>query len=195
MRETPNFTGWHAVVLHRDDGNAERLIRQLRLLGLSASLQWAPMLAANAPDLVIVDADQGFDDLLPWSGLGSIPACPVVALLGSEAPGRIAWALGQGAGAIIAKPISASAVYPALVMAVSIHRERKGVAERLQYLEERIRLRPLVHAAIEKLMQAHGVDEERAYSILRNCAMRRRLPMEQIAAFILGGIEPLPEAG
>ena len=25
MRETPNFTGWHAVVLHRDDGNAERL--------------------------------------------------------------------------------------------------------------------------------------------------------------------------
>lgn len=193
MKETPNFTGWHAVVLHREDGNTERLIRQLRLLGLSATLQWAPLSAASVPDLVIVDADQGFDDLLPWSG--AAPTCPVVALLGSEAPGRIAWALAQGAGAIIAKPIAASAVYPALVMAVSIHQERKGVAERLQYLEERVRMRPLVHAAVEKLMQAHGVDEERAYSILRNCAMRRRLPTEQIAAFILGGIEPLPEAG
>lgn len=193
MKQTPNFTGWHAVVLHREDGNTERLVRQLRLLGLSATLQWAPLSAAAVPDLVIVDADQGFDGLLPWSG--ATPTCPVVALLGSEAPGRIAWALSQGAGAVIAKPIAASAVYPALVMAVSIHQERKSVAERLQYLEERIRLRPLVHAAVEKLMKAHAVDEERAYSILRNCAMRRRLPMEQIAAFIIGGIEPLPEAG
>ncbi|MBB3657793.1 AmiR/NasT family two-component response regulator [Rhizobium sp. BK650] len=193
MRETPNFTGWHAVVLHREDGNTERLIRQLRLLGLSATLQWAPLSAASLPDLVIVDADQGFDDLLPWSG--GAATRPVIALLGSEAPGRIAWALSQGTGAIIPKPIAASAVYPALVMALSIHQERKGIAERLQYLEERVRLRPLVHAAVEKLMKAHAVDEERAYSILRNCAMRRRLPMEQIAAFIIGGIEPLPEAG
>ena len=116
-----------------------------------------------------------------------------------EAPGMVlaydAAGTDRGNALKFAKPIAASAVYPALVMAVSIHQERKGVTERLQYLEERVRLRPLVHAAVEKLMNAHGVDEERAYSILRNCAMRRRLPMEQIAAFIIGGIEPLPEAG
>jgi AmiR/NasT family two-component response regulator len=193
VTETPNFTGWQATVLHREDGNTDRLIRQLRLLGIRSSLQWAPILAAALPDLVIVDADQGWDGLLPWNG--TTPTCPVVALLGSEAPGRIAWALEQGAGAIVAKPIAASAVYPALVMAVAIHQERKTVGERLQYLEERIRLRPLVHAAVERLMAARAIDEERAYAILRDCAMRRRLPMEQIAAFILGGAEPLPEAG
>jgi AmiR/NasT family two-component response regulator len=193
MRETPNFTGWDATVIHREDGNTEKLIRQLRLLGVRARLQWAPLSAAGLPDLVIVDADQGFDDLLPWRD--ALPACPVVAMLGSEAPGRIAWALDQGAGAIIAKPIAASAVYPALVMAVSIHQERKTVAERLMFLEERVRLRPLVHAAVERLMNVHSVSEERAYTILRDCAMRRRLPMEQLAAFILGGAEPLPEAG
>ena len=193
MRETPNFTGWLATVLHREDGNTDKLVRQLRLLGIDATLQWAPLSAAVLPDLVIVDADQGWDDLLPWKG--QTPSRPVVALLGSEAPGRIAWALGQGAGAIIAKPIATSAVYPALVMAVSIHQERKATAEKLQYLEERVRLRPLVHAAVEKLRAAHGIDEESAYAILRNCAMRRRLPMEQISAFILAGAEPLPEAG
>jgi AmiR/NasT family two-component response regulator len=193
VTETPNFTGWQATVLHREDGNTDRLIRQLRLLGIRSSLQWAPIPAAALPDLVIVDADQGWDGLLPWNG--TTPTCPVVALLGSEAPGRIAWALEQGAGAIVAKPIAASAVYPALVMAVAIHQERKTVGERLQYLEERIRLRPLVHAAVERLMAARAIDEERAYAILRDCAMRRRLPMEQIAAFILGGAEPLPEAG
>ncbi len=193
MKETPNFTGWRVTVVHREDSNTERLVRQLRLLGAQPTLQWAPLSAAVAPDLVIVDADQGWDDLLPWRDAQS--GYPVVALLGSEAPGRIAWALEQGAGAIIAKPVAASAVYPALVMALSIHLERKMVAERVKVLEERVRLRPLVHAAVERLMSVHSVNEERAYTILRDCAMRRRLPMEQLAAFIIGGAEPLPEVG
>ncbi len=193
MRETPNFTGWHAAVLHREDSNTERLMRQLKLLGLRTSLQWEPLAAEGLPDLVIVDADQGWDGLLPWND--GQPPLPVVALLGSEAPGRIAWALKQGAGAIIAKPVAASSVYPALVMALSIHTERRNVGNRLQHLEERIRMRPLVHAAVQKVMAARNLDEERAYGVLRSCAMRRRIPIEQIAASILGGAEPLPEAG
>ncbi|MDB5525360.1 MAG: hypothetical protein JWM58_3123 [Rhizobium sp.] len=193
MSKTPSFTGWHAVVLHREDSNTDRLKRQMTLLGIRTTRQWAPLSLTDMPDIVLVDADQGWDNLLPWEG--APPSRPVVALLGSEAPGRIAWALQQGAGAIIAKPIAASAVYPALVMAVSIHSERREVGERLQHLEERVRLRPLVHAAIEKLMAARGIDEERAYAILRDCAMRRRQPMEQIAAILLGGTEPLPEVG
>lgn len=192
MRDTPNFTGWSVTVLHREDSNTERLIRQLRLLGLRPCIQWKPIEATALPDIVIVDADQGFDDLLPWRG--NNPTIPVAALLGSEAPGRIAWALEQGASAIIAKPLAASSVYPALVMALSIHQERKAAAEKMQYLEERVRLRPLVHAAVQKITEQHKVDEERAYGILRQSAMRRRMTMEQLAAFILAGAEPLPEA-
>ena len=193
MNRTPNFTGWHAVILHREDGNTERLSRQLGLLGIRTRQQWVPLGAEDIPDIVLVDADQGWDDLLPWNG--EMPSRPVVALLGSEAPGRIAWALKQGASAVIAKPVAASAVYPALVMALAIHEERRDAAERLQYLEERVRMRPLVYAAVEKLKTARGLDEERAYAILRDCAMRRRLSMEQIAAIFLGGTEPLPEVG
>ncbi|WFR99140.1 ANTAR domain-containing response regulator [Rhizobium tumorigenes] len=192
MRETPNFTGWHAAILHREDSNTERLIRQLTLLGLSTSLRWEPLSAMERPDLVIVDADQGWDGLL--ASAPAHPAVPVIALLGSEAPGRIAWALEQGAGAIIAKPVASSAVYPALVMAVSIHQERIATRSKMDRLEERVRMRPLVHAAVQKIMEARGVGEEQAYTILRGSAMQRRLPMEQLAAFILGGSEPLPEA-
>jgi AmiR/NasT family two-component response regulator len=171
MNRTPNFTGWHAVILHREDANTERLTRQFGLLGIRATRQWEPLSTWDGADIVLVDADQGWDGLLPWNG--ETPSRPVVALLGSEAPGRIAWALKQGASAVIAKPVAASAVY----------------------LEERVRMRPLVHAAVEKLMAARGLDEERAYAILRDCAMRRRLSMEQIAAILLGGSEPLPEVG
>lgn len=192
MRDTPNFAGWNVAVLHREDSNTERLIRQLKLLGLRPTVQWKPIEVTNLPDMVIVDADQGFDDLLPWRDTS--PTIPVTALLGSEAPGRIAWALEQGASAIIAKPVAASSVYPALVMALSIHHERKAAADRIEYLEERVRLRPLVHAAVQKIAEEHKVDQEPAYAILRQSAMRRRLTMEQLAAFILAGAEPLPEA-
>jgi len=193
MRETPNFTGWRATILHREDSNTERLTRQLKLIGLHVNVQWEPLDASDLPDIVLVDADQGFDGLLPWSGEHA--PCPLVALLGSEAPGRIAWAMEQGVGAIIAKPLASSAVYPALVMALGIHKERKAVIDKMNHLEERVRLRPLVHAAVERIIAVRKVDEELAYTILRNCAMQRRMPMEQVAASILGGAEPLPEAG
>jgi len=192
MRETPNFTGWNATILHREDGNTDRLVRQLKLLGFQTSVRWGPIKAHELPDMVIVDADQGWNGLLPWVDVH--PPLPVLALLGSEAPGRIAWALEQGAGAIIAKPIATSAVYPALVMAVAIHSERKAAGERLRHLEERMRMRPLIHAAVQRIMDARNVDEEGAYGILRSCAMQRRLSMEQLSAFIIGGSEPLPEA-
>lgn len=192
MRETPNFTGWQATILHREDSMTDRLVRQLRLFGCSVTRQWHPLAAEALPDIILVDADQGWDGLLPWTG--AVAPRPLVAILGSEAPGRIAWAMHQGAGAIIAKPLSISAVYPALVMALAIHRERSAVAEKIEHLEERVRLRPLVHAAVQQIMAARRVDEHHAYTTLRNCAMKRRMPVEQMAASIVGGAEPMPEA-
>jgi AmiR/NasT family two-component response regulator len=193
MNRTPHFTGWQAVILHREDANTERLERQLGLFGIRARRQWEPLADWSEGDIILVDADQGWDDLLP--GVGQAPEKPLVALLGSEAPGRIAWAMKRGASAIIAKPVAASAVFPALVMAVSIHEERRLVQEKLQTLEARVRMRPLVHGAVEKLRAARGLDEERAYAVLRDSAMRRRLSIEQVAAIVLGGAEALPEVG
>lgn len=190
---TPNFTGWRAMILAEEDGNTERLRRQLGLLGMAVERQWTPIGTGALPDLVLVDADQGWDALLPWPS--DTPLRPVVAILGSEAPGRIAWAIRQGAGALIAKPVSASAVFPALVLALSIHEERADAARRIAHLEERLKLRPIVYAAIQRLKNERRIDDERAYGILRDCAMRRRLPIEQLAAFFIGGTETLREVG
>ena len=192
MRATPNFTGRRAIVLHRPDQGIERLARQLVRLGLTVDVRWQPLGPDEACDVVLVDADQGWNGLLPWEGDGPVP---VVALLGSEAPGRIAWAMEAGALAVIAKPIAASAVYPALVMATALHAERRSLAVRLAGLEERIRMRPLVHAGVRAIMAARDLAEEDAYRLLRATAMRRRLTVEQVAADIVAGAEPLPEAG
>lgn len=193
MSRTPNFTGWRAVILAEEDGNTEKLRRQLTLLGIASSLQWLPLSGHDLPELVIVDADRGWDELLPWARRK--PARPVAALLGSEAPGRIAWALDCGAGSFIPKPVAASTIYPALVLAVTAHEQRLEDEARIARLEERLKLRPIVFAAVSRLKADRQIDDEQAYGMLRNCAMRRRMPIEQLAALVVGGLETLREVG
>jgi AmiR/NasT family two-component response regulator len=191
MKETLSFLGQRAVILHRPGDTTDRLVRQCVLLGLRAEARWRPLRGVEDVDIVLVDADEGWDGLVPWTPAEK-PA-PLVALLASEAPGRIAWALDQGADALIAKPVSASAVYPALVMATRRHAEARRLNERIARLEERVRLRPLVHAAVRALMVADGCDENEAYARLRREAMQTRLTFEQTAASLLAS--PQRQAG
>jgi AmiR/NasT family two-component response regulator len=191
MKGTLSFLGQRAMILHRPSETTDRLVRQCALLGLRVEARWRPLRAVEDVDIVLVDADEGWDGLLPWAPPEK-PA-PLVALLASEAPGRIAWALDQGADALIAKPVTASAVYPALVMATRRHAEARRFNERIARLEERVRLRPLVHAAVRTLMAADGCDESEAYGRLRREAMQTRLTLEQAAASILAS--PRKQAG
>ena len=191
MKGTLSFLGQSAMILHRPSETTDRLVRQCALLGLRVEARWRPLRAVEDVDIVLVDADEGWDGLLPWAPPEK-PA-PLVALLASEAPGRIAWALDQGADALIAKPVTASAVYPALVMATRRHAEARQFNERIARLEERVRLRPLVHAAVRTLMAADGGDENEAYGRLRREAMQTRLTLEQAAASILAS--PRKQAG
>ncbi|MDQ0511875.1 ANTAR domain-containing response regulator [Ancylobacter amanitiformis] len=191
---TPNLVGRRALVLHRPDEAIARLERQLRLIGLDVEQRWAPMRPGEAPDIVLVDADQGWNGLLSWEP-GTAAAMPVVALLGSEAPGRIAWAIDQGAGAIIAKPVAAAAVYPALVLALHAFDERVQAQQKVAALGERLRLRAIVARAVEAIALAQQGDEDAAYRQLRDFAMRRRLTLEQAAAAILARQHVLPEVG
>ena len=186
MSVTPTFTGQRATLLHRPGETTERLGRQLGLLGLRVETRWAPLEASDDVDVVLVDADEGWSELLPWKA--SEKPAPLIALLGSEAPGRIAWALDQGADALIAKPVALSAVYPALVMAARRHAEARATADHLTVLSERIRLRPLVLGAVQQLMALNGWTEDDAYRHLRREAMRQRLALEQAAAAILAGV-------
>ena len=195
MNRTPSFAGHRAVVLHDGDVESARLVRRLAVLGLDVRLRWAPLDLAETPaDLVLVDADKGWDGLLPWRA-GEPAPVPLVALLASEAPGRIDWALDHGALALIAKPIVAATVYPALVMAVRLHAERSAQLQRVASLGERLRMRPLVHAAVAALARRDGLGEADAYRWLQGEAMRRRLALEQVAAEVAAGRDAFPEAG
>ena len=194
MKHTPNFSNWQAVILHRPDATTDKLTRQLQLFGFLVDARWQPLAPDALPDLILIDADQGWTGLLPWTTPDAAP-CPVVAILGSEAPSRISFAYEMGAGAILAKPLNTSAIYPALVMALALHEERQKVREEIARLQERIRLRPLVLSAIKELAAERKISDDEAYALLRTSAMRQRQPVEVLAAAFLAGSKNVSEAG
>ena len=106
-RRIPILGGAHAVILHRPHDVVDALARQLTAIGLTAEQVW-PQVPATAvrADFLFFDADMGFDEQFPWKP-GAAPM-PTIALIGSEAPGRIEWALSHAANAQLLKPVGSA---------------------------------------------------------------------------------------
>ncbi|WP_299348624.1 ANTAR domain-containing response regulator [uncultured Maritalea sp.] len=175
---TPNFRGWRALIVHRQSENVDRLVRQLSRLGMECEQVWPKLVQLSDADVVFFDGDNGFDGLFPWPE-GHAPV-PMVALLGSEAPGRLEWALRQGVSAHLLKPIGSGGVFSTLVIAVSNFTQQQMLAHEIAKLKTKARLRPKVVRAILSVMQSHSLDEDAAYAFIRSEAMQRRQSVEEL---------------
>jgi AmiR/NasT family two-component response regulator len=113
---TQNLGGARAVILHRPHETVQALTRQLTAIGLSVRQAW-PDLGPDAlgQNFVFFDAHMGHDGQFPWRR-GTSPT-PMIALIGSEAPGRIEWALATGAHAQMLKPVGDHGASSALLIA------------------------------------------------------------------------------
>lgn len=175
----PNLGGARAFILHRPHATVNAIARQLAAIGLVATDCW-PDLPADvlAADFVFFDADMGFDQQFPWPA-GEAPM-PMIALIGSEAPGRIEWALSHNADAQLIKPIGNSGVYSALLIARQGFEARRRLAGEISALQQRVGERQTIVRAVAAL-SSRGVDDEQAYGQLRSLAMSWQVNIEEAA--------------
>lgn len=179
----PNLGGAQAFILHRPHTTVNSLSRQLVAIGLEVRECWAELPPdALAADFVFFDVDLGFDEQFPWSP-GDAPM-PMIALIGSEAPGRIEWALSQKADAQLLKPVGAAGVYSALLIARQSFLARRRLADEIVALEIRLAERQTVARAVAAL-SAQGIDDGRAYAQLRSLAMSWQVSVELAARRIV----------
>lgn len=182
-RNRPPLAQWHAVILHRDHPSIDALRRQLDLLQIRVTLCWPHLDEAHASaDVVFFDADMGHDGQFPWPR-GFAPM-PMIALIGSEAPGRIEWALDQGSNAHLLKPIGSTGAYGALLIAAHAYEQVRAQADDIRVLEDRLRQRPIVVRAILHLLQNEGGGEAAAWKRLRSVAMDWGMTIEDAAEAI-----------
>ncbi|MEO9526686.1 ANTAR domain-containing protein [Roseibium sp.] len=181
---TPSFRGWSAIILHKPHADRDAAARQLERLGVGVATAW-PDLPANAEtaDLIVFDADVCHDAQFPWPV--EAQPMPMIALMGTEAPGRVEWAIRRGAIAHLNKPIRPTGVYGALVVATQTFAMRRLSSERIAKLEERLSLRPQVAEAILLLMQHQDGDADGAYRVLQDMAMTSRQTIEDVALDLL----------
>lgn len=106
---------------------------------------------------------------------------PMIALIGSEAPGRIEWALSAGATAQLLKPVGDAGVYSALLIARNAYESRRSLNAEITDLRQKLGERQTVVRAVVMLMAQMGT-EQAAYAALRQSAMDARITLEEAAA-------------
>lgn len=175
----PDLGGARAIILHRAHPTVVSLTRQLRAIGLQVETSWPELpLSALSADYIFFDADMGHDSQFPWKP-GAAPM-PMIALIGSEAPGRIEWALSHRAAGQILKPVGDGGVFSALLIARQTFDARNALAAEISDLRTRISERQTVVKAV--MMLARNTEsEELAYDRLRQIAMAWRVTIEQAA--------------
>ncbi|MCP4386001.1 MAG: ANTAR domain-containing protein [Hyphomicrobiales bacterium] len=180
----PNFQAWNAVILHRPHDAAAAAARQLERIGVASRIVWPELAPADTQaDIIFFDADYGYDGQFPWEP-GEAPM-PLVALLGSEAPGRVEWAMSQGIDAHLLKPIGSGGVYSALVIARHAFAARKALVSEVGDLRERLRRRPVVARAVIEIMRNERIDESAAFRHLGQLAMASRRSIEDAAEALI----------
>jgi len=176
---TQNLGGARATILHRTHPTVQALTRQLVAIGLVVDQVW-PELGpeALAADFIFFDTDMGYDAQFPWPARAA--PMPMIALIGSEAPGRIEWSLQIGAHAQLLKPIGDNGTYSALLIARAGFDRHRALNAEVADLQKRLDQRQTVVQAVA-LLAARGKTEAEAYAQLRQMAMAWRVSFEDAA--------------
>jgi AmiR/NasT family two-component response regulator len=178
--------GRRALAVMRDEREMSTLRRQLDRLGMTLT-GWDPD-EARAPngafDVIVVDAD-----LIPARiDMTSVvrPGIAMIALVGTETPSRLKGLLELEPGSFLVKPLRSSGLYSALVLAFDHAQKRIELTRRLERLEERVRSRRVVLAALLQVMSRHDLSEPEAFAWIRRAAMEQRTTIERLSAEIIG---------
>ncbi|UWQ19091.1 ANTAR domain-containing response regulator [Jannaschia sp. M317] len=175
--------GARAIVLHPEHERLQLLLRQLRAIGLSVETAWPELpSAAIQADVILYDVDLGHDGQFPWAP-GEAPM-PMIALVGSEAPGRLEWASRMGADALLMKPLGAEGVFAALLVARQAFELRRSLAAEIAALRQRLSARQTVVQAVS-ILSRKAVNQDAAYDQLRQMAMAWQMTIEAAAVHVV----------
>ncbi len=181
--------GRRALMIMRDEREIATVRRQLDRLGMPvieadpSQIQFQMQLPQDGVDVIVLDADSipiKSDCTLAWK-----INVPIIALIGTETPSRLKWLLDLHPASFLVKPLRSAGLYTALVVAFDCAQRRIEEAAHLGKLEDRIRSRRIVVAAVLQLIRAHALSEEDAFTLIRQTAMRYRTTIEQLSAEII----------
>ncbi len=198
MAVEPTSTGLRVLAADEDEETLRAVDRLLAALGHTVTAhavtveQAADLVVVEEPDISIVavhDDDEHALELI--EELNEYAAGPVIALLGEHEPQFISAAAERGIDAF-ARPSSLEEVQGAIDLAMRRHADTARLAEQVEQLESALERRGTIERAKGILMERHGVDERRAFELLRQQARRSSRRVVDLAHAVADGHALLP---
>ncbi len=189
QRSTPdllrNLRNLRVLVFHPKDADGEMLTQQLQRIGCQVMTMWPPM--PELPDTVdvVYCAVRPEHAAVQCAWMGKESAIPLIAIINYENPTVIDAAMRMGAGVILNSPVRSSGILSTLAMAQHTHAELRTLRRRLERLQQKLLSANQISQAKAILVRTRGIDDAQAYRIVREQAMSKRVPTEEVARAII----------
>lgn len=177
-----SLRGRKALVAIKDERDATIVRRQFERLGIDIVTWDGGAKIDCRPDVTLID-----DEFLPLASTAqraSLGRSPVIALLGTETPSRLKLVLDLDPASFLVKPLRSAGIYAALVLAFERSERTNELKQQVLKLEQRLRSRRVVLAAVLQVMHTHALAEPAAFALIRRAAMEQRKTIEELSAEI-----------
>jgi len=182
------------LVAHPRDEDGDTLIAHLKRLGCEVRAAWP--LPAHLPadvDTIFLQIDGvQVEDVLHIVE-DHQPA--IIGIVTYESPIVLKAIIDLNVHGVISKPLRPLGILTQFALARYRHGYERRLAGKVQKLEETLKGRRLVERAILALREMNGLDEDKAYKLLRDQATAKRIPMARMAQTIITTHETMKSLG
>ena len=189
QRSTPdllrNLRNSRVMVFHPKDADGEMLAQQLQRIGCQVITMWPPL--PDLPDTVdvVFCAVRPDHAAVRCNWMSGDPSVPVIAVINYENPTVVDAAMRIGARAVLVSPVRSAGILSSLAMAMHAHAEIHEVRRRVLRLEQKLLCANQISEAKAILVRTRHISDDEAYRIIREQAMSKRTPTEEIARAII----------
>lgn len=182
-----DLRGLRIQVIHPPDSEGVALVEHLRRIGCNCETTWPlPEDISPTADVVILSVDhEGRERILKLVRGIQGRAPTLLAVVSYENPSTLQVVLECGAQAVIDRPIRPFGLLTNLTIARVLWLDRLEAEKRIRKLERKLAGNNRIAKAKAILMESAGLSEQEAYDSLRQQAMSKRLPMDEMADAIV----------
>lgn len=180
-----NLRNTRVIVFHPKDADGEMLAQQLQRIGCQVITMWPPL--PELPDTVdvVFCAVRPEHVALKCAWTGAEPSVPVIAIIDYENPTVVDAALRMGAQAVLVSPVRSAGILSSLAMAKHAHAGLREARRRAARLEQKLLSSVQITEAKAILVRTRSISDSDAYKVIREQAMSKRVPIEEIARAII----------
>ena len=188
-----DIKGLRVQAIHPNDAEGRELVEHLKRIGCFVETVWPiPDAFPDSVDVVLLAVEQEDRDALQRLLKSRRDASPtLIAIVGYENPATLSLVLESGALAVVERPIKPFGLLTQIALARSLWFERRESLKRLRKLERKLTGIQQIQQAKAILMASQNISEEEAFRSIRQQAMSKRVPMEELASAIIRANELL----